>query len=266
MMQRSLARAPAEPGQPAVPNLTLGWQSALQRASLGAAALVPAELALRAGTRCGPGGVEVRFLARDYLVDLARGAVRAVRENGRGAGCWPGRRSSGEPGAKPGRKPGGKPGDWPDKEAEHEPDILTRTLLLHYLATADGSPIEGVLASFRELPGGQVYYAPFQARVTGPLVARFGAAPADLVRAGIALGGRPCALGEGGVELDVLPRLPVSFGVWSGDEEVSASGVVLFDRSAPHYLSLEDLVVASGQAVRALIGALQSRGGAGAAG
>ncbi len=188
-----------------------------ERARTALLALSPDETASRTGACVRPGGVTVDFLGGTYDVDFARGVVRHLLSG---------------PGAAD--------------------DLTVNTLILHYLLLADGSPLSGCNASYREFPGAQIYYGPFLARTVTPLVGAFGARSHVLLQAGERLGGRPVPLGDAAVVLDVFPRLPMTFVVWSGDDEVPASGSVLFDGSAAGYLPLEDLVIAASLAVAAL--------------
>jgi hypothetical protein len=208
--------------QPALPTggppvVTGNVRQAWEQASAAIKVLDPESVARRTGVRPVAGGVEVRFLADRYAVDFSQGQVRALE----------------------GQSP--------------EPDAVLKTLLAHYLLGAGGELLAGAHASFREFPGGEVYYGPFVARTVGPLVACFGVRPSSLVRAATALGGQPAALGDAAATIKVLPRLPLTAVIWKGDEEISPSGNLLFDRSACSYLPLEDLVVAAERTVRALL-------------
>lgn len=226
-MQRSFAgvsRSPdAAPARsergPVIPgNLVAAWEGARRELQGPGVAAVLAE---KAGGEVVPDGVRLSFLKDTYLVDVVRRDVRHV--------CGP----------------------------SGEPDVVLKTLLCHYLSRADGRAQEGLLTSFREFPGAQIYYGPFVARTVRPLVSYYGHDPHRLIGAGVYLGGSRAALGDAAVTLPVLPRLPLTAAVWSGDSEVAASGSILFDRSAIGYLPLEDLVVAAQRTVQELIRAAQ---------
>ncbi len=140
--------------------------------------------------------------------------------------------------------------------------LLTASILIvHYLAKATGVPLSGEWIAFRELPGGQIYVSPFTNRTIRPMVGIFGREPGSLVRALESLGGRREEFGHASASVRVFERLPICFVIWQGDDEVPPSGQILFDRSAPHYLDTEDLVVA---AAEALYAARAAAGGAGA--
>ena len=44
---------------------------------------------------------------------------------------------------------------------------------------------------------------------------------------------------------DFAPRYPVRLKIWFADKEFPASGRLLLDESAPHYLTIEDAVTAA---------------------
>lgn len=121
-----------------------------------------------------------------------------------------------------------------------------KIILLHYLIRASGRSLQNQWISFREIPeGGLIYFQSFSNRVIHYLLSVFGKKPAMLLKAGTALGGTEFTCGDYGVQINVLPRLPVVFGLWSGDEEFLPRATVLFDATAPQYLPTEDLVVAT---------------------
>jgi hypothetical protein len=244
-MQRSLRRAlgpcratnpadamtgPSDRLAPFGGSLAASRQEAFERARTDLAKLRPDEAARRTGASPRPDGVTVTFLGGAYAVDFAKGAVHHL------SGVAP------------------------------QDKLTVDTLILHYLLSATGAPLTGERASYREFPGAHVYYDPFRARTVLPIVKTFGSRPGDLVAAASAFGGRPVALGDGAVVIDVFPRLPVTFAVWAGDDEVPASASVLFDSSAPDYLPLEDLVIAASFTSMALCRAASKGGATGAGG
>ncbi|AEG14800.1 DUF3786 domain-containing protein [Desulfofundulus sp. TPOSR] len=118
--------------------------------------------------------------------------------------------------------------------------------LLHYLAKASPAQVEGRLISFQELPGGFIYVGPFNNRAVRPLVGIFGGKPELLVRAAEMLGGRRVEIGDVAVSVPVLPKVPITFVLWLGDEEFPPSGNVLFDASASRHLPTEDYALLPG--------------------
>ncbi len=136
--------------------------------------------------------------------------------------------------------------------ANGEPvDPRFQVLILHYL-TGPGAALRGQWISFKELPGGLFYQDPFYGRAVLPLVRFFGSQPAGLLRAGEGLGGKPVDQGDAGIELSPFPRLPVRIVIWAGDEEIPASGTILFDASAPEMLATEDFAVLAEYLVKRL--------------
>lgn len=122
--------------------------------------------------------------------------------------------------------------------------IAAKIVILHYLLTVDEQTLTGELISFKEAPGGMIYLKPFEGRVLGGFVAIFGNNAALLTSVAEKIGGRAAKFGSSSVTLDVLPKLPVTYVIWEGDEEVKPNGTVLFDSSVQNCLPTEDLVVA----------------------
>jgi hypothetical protein len=163
----------------------------------------------------------VRYLGLDYEVAYPSGKVSTVGEGGAGGGDVA------------------------------PPSVIARIIILHYLLNASGTAPAGQFRAFREMPGGDIYVLPFTNRTIKPLAGIFGRNPRGLVEAGLLLGGTPAGVGHGGVTIPALPRVPVTLGVWEGDDEFPASANIVFDQTASDYLPTEDLVALAGETVRA---------------
>jgi hypothetical protein len=140
---------------------------------------------------------------------------------------------------------------WPDGRVfqdgdGHEADITTRILLLHYLLTADGSPMADQWIAFRSLPGGLGYDAAFQGRANLRLARAFGAERAAFESAARSLAGERLTFGDASFMFRILPRLWLAVVLYLADDEFPANANVLFDGSASHYLPTEDLAVLGG--------------------
>jgi hypothetical protein len=131
--------------------------------------------------------------------------------------------------------------------------LVTRVIVLHYLIHADGSPLMGKWVGYKDIRGGLLYAGVFARRVTEPLVRTFGRSAGLFQEAGLRSGGIPAGIGDASFTLSALPRIPLQFVLWEGDEEFPPSVQVLFDASVDHYLPLEDVVVLGQMAAGRLI-------------
>jgi hypothetical protein len=131
--------------------------------------------------------------------------------------------------------------------------LVTRVILLHYLIHADGTLLTGKWVGYKDIPGGLHYAGVFARRVTEHLARRFGRSADQFQKAGLRCGGTPAGLGDASFTISALPRIPLQFVLWEGDEEFPASVQVLFDSSVDHYLPLEDAVVLGQMAAGRLI-------------
>jgi len=131
--------------------------------------------------------------------------------------------------------------------------LVTKIILLHYLIKADGRPLSHQLIPYKEIPGGMLYAGVFARRAVEPLIPVFGQSPEALLDAGLRMGGRKAEYGDISFVLPALPRIPMTYIVWKGDEEFPATVQLLFDKSVEGYLSLEDIVVMGEMAKSRLI-------------
>jgi hypothetical protein len=164
-----------------------------------------AEICRRSGaTLLADGSVSVKFLNADIIIDINRRAV-----------------------------------DSSDSPLQ----ITDKLIILHYLVGAQGNDPAGELVSFKDLPGGAVYYPTFLKRAVAPVVGCFGEHPEALFAAASALGGNPAAHGDAAVCLRALPRVALWWILWRGDNDFPAEGSILFDKSIADYLPTEDVAV-----------------------
>ena len=131
--------------------------------------------------------------------------------------------------------------------------LVAKIVLLHYLIKADGRPLSHQLLPYKEIPGGMLYAGVFARRAVEPLIPVFGQSPEAFLDAGFRLGGRKAEYGDVSFVLPSLPRIPMTYIIWEGDEEFPATIQLLFDKSVEGYLSLEDIVVVGEMATSRLI-------------
>ena len=135
---------------------------------------------------------------------------------------------------------------WPEYEIEPKLDPWRQMVLLHYLKLADGAPLSERWIAFSELRDGMVRGGDFDRRCEAVIRQHLGGMEPDALRAKCAgLGARfvdsnadLCA------EFCYLPRFPMALRIWFADEEFPASGRLLLNASADHYLTIEDAVTA----------------------
>ncbi|MBS4022040.1 MAG: DUF3786 domain-containing protein [Dethiobacter sp.] len=127
-----------------------------------------------------------------------------------------------------------------------EPPVSIQLVMLNYLSRADGTPLSYQYVPYRALDGGGVFYDAFYRTAILPLAKNFGSCPQRLLAAGAHFDATPLTRGSGtGLLLFFLPRIPLYFQVWPGDEEFPAGANILFDSTANHYLHTEDLAAMS---------------------
>ena len=140
---------------------------------------------------------------------------------------------------------------WPQGDVlravdQAEADIATRLLVLHYLLTADGTPLASKWIAFRSLPGGLGYDDAFQRRTSKRLAQAFGSDLPGFETGARALGGERLEFGDAAFLFRVLPRVWMAVVLHLADDEFPAEVSVLFDAASSQYLPTEDLAVLGG--------------------
>jgi hypothetical protein len=114
-------------------------------------------------------------------------------------------------------------------------------VLLMYLLKAQDHPLEGKKINEREIPGGELFFRGPHALLKEPLEEAFGRDAEGFLKSGLDLGGRATGLGDASFELQVLPRIPVEYILYTQDEEFPAQITINFDRSVSRHLPLDVL-------------------------
>ncbi len=130
-----------------------------------------------------------------------------------------------------------------------EPSSFISSLILTYLANADGTPPSGHWIGFRDLPDGMFYAQAFQGYSGGRLVRELKGGVQAFRRAAEALRGSPFDLGSAGYTFEVLPQVQLAVVYWVGDEEFPPQAQVLFDRTTSRYMPTDGLAILGSQLV-----------------
>jgi len=116
-----------------------------------------------------------------------------------------------------------------------------RILVLHYLLCESTPSLTGKLISFRELPGGQFYYGPFQSRSVNIVASVIKNDLERLRKNFVRFDLRKLELGDLSAEIHVIGKVYATFVYRTGDEEFPASAELFFDSSIKGIFSTEDV-------------------------
>ena len=123
-----------------------------------------------------------------------------------------------------------------------EPDVLVQVVFVNYLARARGTPLTYDYISYRDLPGGEAFYDAFNRMAILPIAEVLKDDPGRLAEVAPYLGGEVIEdRTRGEVLFWFLPRVPLRYLAWGGDEEIAPRANILFDSSSKIYLHTEDL-------------------------
>jgi len=168
-----------------------------------------------------------------------------------------------------------------------EVKIAEKIILLHYLVTADGSPLTRQEITFEHISGAGFYFPTYKARTINLIQQTFQNDLSRFLRICEQLGARVSSRsgsdspisqdtpspklspsrGEGRVRVKflVLPNVPIDIIYWSGDKELPASCQIIYDANITHYLPLEDIVVLTELLVHQIIKSAKSNSSTGSA-
>jgi len=142
-------------------------------------------------------------------------------------------------------------------ETGQEPSSFTKSLILTYLVTADGTTPSSRWVSFRELPAGLFYAQAFQGYSGNRLAHELEGGIEAFRRACERLGGEPVGIGDAGYAFTVLPHVHLALVYWQGDEEFPSQAQALFEDTAANYMPTDGLAVLGSQLVDRVLKAAQ---------
>ncbi len=126
-----------------------------------------------------------------------------------------------------------------------EPGDVERTLLLHYLEKSEDLKLSGRLIPFRKLPGAISYERAFTSRALAPIIRQYEKDISGFKKAAGRLDAKKSEYGDISFIIPALPRIPLIYVLWAGDEELPGQANILFDSTASRHLPTEDLAVLS---------------------
>jgi hypothetical protein len=126
-------------------------------------------------------------------------------------------------------------------DGDEEITAMDKTLIAHYLTLAKGTALTGKLITYKQVPGGVVYFSRFSQLVIEPLLSCFAEKPELLIPAAQKLGGNKIDRGDAAVTINAFKRVPITIVLQAGDEEFAATASVMFDSTIPDYLPSEDI-------------------------
>ena len=146
--------------------------------------------------------------------------------------------------------------DYPSYQIAPELEQWHQLIILHYMKLADGAPLTGQWMTMAEVKDGMVRGGDFDRRCERAIRDRLTRMSEDELSVKCrSIGGRIVkSNADFASRFDFLPRYPLLLKLWFADEEFPASGKLLLDRSADHYLSIEDAVTVGQLVMEGLVG------------
>lgn len=118
---------------------------------------------------------------------------------------------------------------------------LIYPIFLWYLIKAEEKKSTGDFLSYRSLKGGETFFRGSHQLPLQKLIEGFENAPESLENAAFFLGGQRFSPGDLACKFSPLPQLPVVVTFWRGEENIPASGNLLFESQAQEFLALDVL-------------------------
>ena len=115
---------------------------------------------------------------------------------------------------------------------------LLELLVLVYFLKGGAEAVKNEMIGVQELKDSRFFQGPHEFRLD-PLLIRYGSNPDGFEDAAEFLGGEPLDLADIAYRIPALPKVPLYYLFWKGDEEFEPRISVLFDRSVEKHLSAD---------------------------
>lgn len=123
-------------------------------------------------------------------------------------------------------------------------NLPCQTFLLRYLLEGKRAALSLSYKTFREMPWGELYIAPYTGRCLNRAAFIFGTQVANFAAACQRLGGEKLPHGDAGYGFDFLEGYRMQIMIYAGDEEFPPSSQILYSDNFASAFSAEDRVVA----------------------
>lgn len=127
-----------------------------------------------------------------------------------------------------------------------------KTLILRYLVNSKAVPPFNKDITYKEIPGGLVYYRNFYNRTILKLAKIFSNNLKNFEEDALSIKAEMIKMGDKACKFEFMNNVYITFIVWRGDDELPASANILFDRNIEYYFNAEDLAVVGDVAIELL--------------
>lgn len=126
---------------------------------------------------------------------------------------------------------------------EKQFSVKEEIIFLHYLVTASGRALTGNLITYRELRGcGANAISAANDFSMAAMEKAIGNTPEKIYDAMDKVNGTKANLGDASITVLALPKVPITYVIWEGEDNIIPPAVnLLFDSTASDYLPNEDL-------------------------
>lgn len=129
--------------------------------------------------------------------------------------------------------------EWNDQPVEEDLYPFFYLMVLVYLTEAKEIKPTHTWISEKDLKGGSTFFRGPHSLQVEELEDLYGKDPDAFLKAGKKLGGNEILYGDKGFALEVLPKVPLAYILWKGDEEFPPKIGVLFDSTIESHLPLD---------------------------
>ncbi|MFH1116481.1 MAG: DUF3786 domain-containing protein [Pseudomonadota bacterium] len=116
---------------------------------------------------------------------------------------------------------------------------MFQILLIQYLLAPMGGPIDGNEISEKDCPGGVTFFQGPHALYVSPIAKLYGRNPDAFEKRGRELNAQFASHGDAAIRFLPFPEIPVTYVLWTADDEFPASVSVLFDSSINRWFELD---------------------------
>jgi len=129
--------------------------------------------------------------------------------------------------------------EWNDQTVEEDLSSFFYLMVLYYLVEAGDAKPSHTWVSEKDLRGGSTFFRGLHRLQSEELERLYGKDPDGFLQAGRRLGASEILFGDKGFALDVLPKVPLAYVLWKGDDEFPPRINILFDPTVETHLSLD---------------------------